>query len=147
MTRLLRHILIASAATIACAVSAWAQTPARASETSAPKGTSPYPIAIIRALDKITARTTTIEAVVGQPVQFRTLEITANYCRKRPAEEEQETFVHLHIWDTPPTGERRQVFKGWMLGSGPALNPMEHSVYDVWVLDCRRKPSEPQTTN
>lgn len=145
MTRLLRHILLASAATVACALSAWAQSPVRAAET--PKGASPYPIAVVRALDKITARTTTIEVMVGQPVKFRTLEITANYCRKRPAEEEPETFIHLHIWDTPPTGDRRQVFKGWMLGSGPALNPMEHSVYDVWVLDCRRKPTEPRTTN
>ena len=28
------------------------------------------------------------------------------------------------------------LFSGWMLASSPALNALEHPVYDVWVLDC-----------
>jgi hypothetical protein len=33
-------------------------------------------------------------------------------------------------------GEPQRIFSGWMFGSSPALNPLEHPVYDVWVLDC-----------
>ncbi len=35
------------------------------------------------------------------------------------------------------------LFSGWMFASSPALNPLEHSVYDVWVIDCKMvDPSE-----
>jgi hypothetical protein len=29
------------------------------------------------------------------------------------------------------------VFSGWMFASSPALNALEHPVYDVWVIDCK----------
>jgi hypothetical protein len=30
-----------------------------------------------------------------------------------------------------------RIFSGWMFASSPALNSMEHPVYDVWVIDCK----------
>lgn len=30
-----------------------------------------------------------------------------------------------------------RIFSGWMFASSPALNPLEHAVYDVWVIDCK----------
>lgn len=35
-----------------------------------------------------------------------------------------------------PQAEGVNVFRGWMFASSPALNPLEHPVYDVWVIDC-----------
>ena len=29
------------------------------------------------------------------------------------------------------------IFSGWMFASSPALNPLDHPVYDVWVIDCK----------
>jgi len=29
------------------------------------------------------------------------------------------------------------IFSGWMFASTPALNGLEHPVYDVWVIDCK----------
>lgn len=29
------------------------------------------------------------------------------------------------------------LFSGWMFASSPALNALEHPVYDVWVIDCK----------
>lgn len=29
------------------------------------------------------------------------------------------------------------IFSGWMFASSPALNALEHAVYDVWVIDCK----------
>lgn len=40
-----------------------------------------------------------------------------------------------------PGGER--VFTGWMFASNPALNPLAHPVYDVWVIDCASRVVEP----
>ena len=35
-----------------------------------------------------------------------------------------------------PQADGINIFRGWMFASSPALNPLEHPVYDVWVIDC-----------
>ncbi len=102
-------------------------------------------IVVIRALDKITARITEIEARVGEEVQFGTLALTAKYCRTRPPIEPPETFAYLEINDVMHSGEKKRVFSGWMVASSPALNALEHPVYDVWVINC--KMSEPDAVS
>lgn len=94
-------------------------------------------ITLMRGLDKITARVTPLEVPAGEEVRFGTLAITARTCRTRPPEETPETFAYIDIIDIKNGGERASVFSGWMLASSPALNPLEHPVYDVWVIDCK----------
>lgn len=174
----------------------------------------------LRALDKITARYTDIEAPIGETVKFGSLEILPRYCDKRPPEEFPETTAFLEIYDRSrdnaeptykdpklaaemaaaeaakkeaaenlkeatssdnysveasvpksefsldagapdddaPTDERLsapapaettqpsrpvdpdRIFEGWMFASTPALNALEHPVYDVWVIDCKTVP-------
>jgi hypothetical protein len=31
----------------------------------------------------------------------------------------------------------RQVYKGWMYASSPGLNPLQHPVYDAWLIACK----------
>jgi len=109
--------------------------------------------AVLRGLDKVTARITTFEAPVGHEVGFGTLRIVVRTCRKRPPEETPEVAVFLEIRELPP-GENQatQLFTGWMFASSPALSALEHPVYDVWVIDCStssgdgvRPPSEKST--
>lgn len=38
-----------------------------------------------------------------------------------------------------PQAEGINIFRGWMFASSPALNPLEHPVYDVWVIDCNTR--------
>ena len=96
-----------------------------------------FDTAVIQALDKVTARVTTLEAPIGRVVTFGTLEIIARHCDKRPPEETPESAAFLDIWDTRPDQPSESVFRGWMFASSPALNAMEHPVFDVWVLDCK----------
>ncbi len=93
--------------------------------------------AVVGALDKITARITRLELPANQRVQFGTLWITAKACYKRPPEETPETYIYLVIDDVLADGTKVQVFQGWMLASSPALNTLEHAVYDAWAIDCR----------
>jgi hypothetical protein len=95
-------------------------------------------VAVLQGLDKITARVSKFEAPIDQPVRFGSLAITVRDCRKRPPEEPPESAAFLKI-DEVRTGENTlvPVFSGWMFASSPALSPLEHPVYDVWVLDCR----------
>lgn len=95
-------------------------------------------IAVLGGLDKITARVATIEAPVGRPVRFGTLEIIARSCKERRPEENPESAAFLDIWELKPNQPAHSLFRGWMFASSPALSAMEHAVYDIWVLDCRR---------
>jgi len=38
-----------------------------------------------------------------------------------------------------PKAEGVNIFRGWMFASSPALNALEHPVYDVWVIDCKTR--------
>lgn len=94
-------------------------------------------IAVLQGLDKVTAHVSTIEALVGRPVHFGSLEIVARACRKRPPEEPPESAAFLEIRDIKPGEAPVQVFSGWMFASSPALSALEHPVYDVRVVDCK----------
>lgn len=95
------------------------------------------PIAVLRALDKVTARVSTIQAPVGREIRFGTLRILVRTCQKRPPEEPPETTMFLEILDLRPRGIPQRVFTGWMFASSPALSAMEHPTYDVWPIDCK----------
>ncbi|MEE2692860.1 MAG: DUF2155 domain-containing protein [Pseudomonadota bacterium] len=53
----------------------------------------------LRALDKITARYTDIEAPIGEVAHFNSLDILPRFCDKRPPEEFPETTAFLEIFD------------------------------------------------
>ena len=97
--------------------------------------------ALLRGLDKVTAETRDFVAPVGEDVRFFALTVSVKRCAKRPPEEPPETIVGMEIYDRQTDGQGNEtqperIFAGWMFGSSPALNPLEHGVYDVWVLDC-----------
>ncbi len=86
------------------------ETPELSSESSS--------VAILRGLDKVTARTRDFESPIGEIVEFGTLEITVQYCRKRPPEETPEIFAFLEVDDQRTDGsgiqvEGEQIFSGW----------------------------------
>ena len=97
--------------------------------------------AVLRGLDKVTAQTRDFEAAVGEDVGFFALTLSVKRCAKRPPEMAPETIVGMEIRDRQTDGRGNEtdaslIYSGWMFGSSPGLNPLEHPVYDVWVLDC-----------
>jgi hypothetical protein len=94
-------------------------------------------VVVLQGLDKVTARTDTFEVPVGSAHRFGTLEITVHHCWKAPPEEPPENKAFLEIVDIRPDRAPKTVFTGWMFSSSPALNALEHPVYDVWVETCR----------
>ena len=101
---------------------------------------------MLRGLDKITARITTFDAPIDEPVRFGALEIVARDCTKRPPEEPPEVTVFLEIAEIgQPGGERTPLFAGWMFASSPAISALEHPVYDVWAIDCKIASAEGST--
>ena len=58
--------------------------------------------ATLRALDKITGRSTDIEVFVGQPVVFGSLRVELEVCYQTPPEEAPESAAFLKIFSTQP---------------------------------------------
>ena len=115
--------------------------------TAAVARADPYQIAVLQALDKVSARVSVLEVPVGKTVAFGTLEITARACDKRPPEETPESAAFLEIVEKRPGEVSATPFIGWMFASSPALSAMEHPVYDVWVLDCKNASSSASGTS
>jgi hypothetical protein len=93
------------------------------------------PVAVLQALDKVTARIKRLTIHVGQTGKFGTLSILVDACRKAPPEDPPESAAFLKITDgksDPPA----TAFSGWMFASSPALSAMDHPVYDISVVDC-----------
>jgi hypothetical protein len=114
----------------------------------APARADVYPVTVLRALDKVTARVSTLYAPVGETVRFGSLSITSRVCDKRPPEEPPESAAFLSIVESRPDRPPSVVFSGWMFASSPGLSPLQHPVYDLWVLDCLPSlPSAPANTS
>jgi hypothetical protein len=107
-----------------------------------------YPTVVLRTLDKSTARTDTIEVNIGETVEFGSLFIKVQSCRKSEPLDKPESASFLQIWEVPVNSDKSEwVFSGWMFASSPALSAMDHSVYDVWVLDCKGRQEDAPVTN
>ena len=102
----------------------------------------PEPIAVLQGLDKISARTSQIEAPVGGSIKFGTLSIVVRDCEQSPPEDPPENAAFVQIYETPPGEDTKRLFSGWMFSSSPALSELEHPVYDVTLLACKA-PSTP----
>lgn len=102
---------------------------------------------LMRGLDKITGRPTNIAAPIGKPVHFATLTITARYCYSTPPSETPETTAFVQIEDHRPDQPAKRVFSGWLYGSSPGLNGVEHPLYDVWVISCNNAPAQAVASN
>jgi hypothetical protein len=125
-----------------------APAPPPDSEAPKPPATPPrrarYDVAVLEALDKVTAESMRFEAHVGQPVRYKTLIFTVKACERSASDETvQDSIAYVTIDSQPrvaPGGAAlapRQVFKGWMYASSPGLHPLEHPVYDAWLISCR----------
>lgn len=111
-----------------------------------------YDVAVIEALDKVTAESLRFEAAVGRPVRYKSLVFTVKACeRSAPDEAVDDSIAYLTVDSQPrpqagkPALAARQAFKGWMYASSPGLHPLEHPVYDAWLITCRAAapPSSP----
>jgi len=104
------------------------------------------PIAVLRALDKVTARVEEIDVQTEKPYKFGTIFITVHSCRVSPPEEQPEAAAFLEVSEFKTGENETTVFKGWMFASSPALSAMEHPVYDLWVMGCKDgAQTQPQT--
>lgn len=122
--------------------------------------------ATLRALDKITGRSTDIDVKVGEPIVFGSLKVELKACYQRPPDMPPESAAFLSVHSTQAVqvdsmneavslqnietvgDDNRQLFSGWMWASSPGLSALEHPVYDIWVIRCTAQvPFEPEISS
>ncbi len=118
--------------------------PAKLVEPVVPNRRQRRRVAIVEAIDKVTARSMRFEVEVGgRPVRFnKQLVFTARACEiSAPEELVEDSVAYLEVSVEPRANARnvetRQVFKGWMFASTPAVSGLEHPIYDAWVVGCK----------
>ena len=111
--------------------------------TPAPAATVSNPVAAFTGLDKITGRITTFDVYMNETVQFGALQVTPRVCYTRPATEIQRTSVFVEVDQVSLQGTVKRIFTGWMFADAPALNAVDHPVYDVWLTDCKQATDVP----
>ena len=101
------------------------------------------PIAVFSGLDKITGATITFEIGIGQEKQFGGLLVKPDICFTREITEEPQTASFVEVIEVQLDNSRKKIFSGWMFAESPALNAVEHPVYDVWLVGCRDPNAPP----
>ena len=96
-----------------------------------------HPTAVFAGLDKITGRIISFEVAVDETVQFGSLQVTARVCYTRPATEAPQTTTFVEVDEAAANKEYKPIFGGWMYAASPGLHGIEHSVYDIWLTDCK----------
>ena len=101
------------------------------------------PVATFAGLDKITGRITRFDVYIDETVLFGALEITPRACYNRPPTEAQRVSAFLEVDQRSLTGTSKRIFTGWMFADSPALNAVDHAVYDVWLIECKTSSDVP----
>ncbi|WP_375451060.1 DUF2155 domain-containing protein [uncultured Devosia sp.] len=101
------------------------------------------PIATFAGLDKITGRITRFDVYIDETVLFGALEVTPRACYSRPPTETQRISAFLEVDQRSLQGNSKRIFTGWMFADSPALNAVDHAVYDVWLIECKTSSAVP----
>ena len=101
-------------------------------------------IAGMQAMDKNTGMVRVIDLPVNSEVKYGSFSIVVRSCKTRPPEETPENFAFVDIVDDYKGKNPVNIFRGWMISSSPSLNPVEHPIYDIWLLNCENDKIDPR---
>lgn len=122
------------------------QAAASSSQTPyVPKKRPRFGVAIIEALDKISSESVRFEAPIGQPVRYKGLIYLVKACETAADDEPMsDAMAWMTVRTSPVTASNgtasksKEIFHGWTYASSPGLNPLQHPIYDAWVVGCRK---------
>ena len=91
----------------------------------------------LTALDKITAKTSSIKLAVGEKKNFGPLEIIALKCQLTENSDFLDTVAYLQVKDLSiKDNDQVFLFNGWTFASSPTLQSIDHPIYDLWITSC-----------
>ena len=89
-------------------------------------------------LDKITAKTSEITVNLGETKKFGPLEIKVLKCGKVISENiDNDNVAYLQVKDLSVNrNEKVFIFNGWTFSSDSTINPFDHAIYDLQLINC-----------
>ena len=91
----------------------------------------------LTALDKITAKTSSIRLAIGDKKFFGSLEIKAFKCQLSEGSGPSDTVAYIQVKDLSAKDNNQVfLFNGWTFVPSPTLRSIDHPVYDLWVTSC-----------
>ena len=91
----------------------------------------------LTALDKITAKTSSIKLAIGDKKIFGSLEIQALKCQLSESSDISDAVAYIQVKDLSAKDNNQVfLFNGWTFASSPTLQSIDHPIYDLWITSC-----------
>ncbi|HGG04873.1 MAG TPA: DUF2155 domain-containing protein [Aliiroseovarius sp.] len=89
--------------------------------------------AMLRGLDKVTGKPTDLPLKSGETIAYGWLQVTLGECRYPSGNPSGDAYAWIVVRER---NNEVPIFEGWMIASSPALDALDHSRFDVWVIRC-----------
>ena len=91
----------------------------------------------IKILDKVSSKNSLLKIKIGEEKKFKNLTIKPLRCKNSEFDDSPEITAYLQVKDlTNKNKDEVFVFNGWTFSSSPTINPFDHPVYDIWLINC-----------
>ena len=91
----------------------------------------------VKILDKVSSKNSQLKIGIGDEVKFKNLTIKPLRCKNSKFDDTPEITAYLQVKDLTNKGNDEVfVFNGWTFSSSPTINPFDHPVYDIWLINC-----------
>ena len=91
----------------------------------------------LKVLDKISSKNTLLKLKNNDEIRHKDLLIKSIKCKNSEFDDNPEITAYLQVKDLTKKGRDDVfVFNGWMFSSSPSINPFDHPVYDIWLVNC-----------
>lgn len=97
-----------------------------------------YNKAVLQILNKTTAKSSVVEVAVGNSIDVGQLNIKVGKCWQAPLDQKPDSRILLEISEKKSDNEITRIFFGWMISSSPSISSLEHPIYDVTALNCKK---------
>ena len=100
-------------------------------------GSNSGKIVVIKILDKVNSKNSTLKINIGEEVKFNNLLIRPMKCRNSEFDDDPEITAYLQVTDlTLIDKDKVFIFNDWTFSSSPSLKPFDHPIYDIWLTKC-----------
>ncbi len=105
--------------------------------------------ASIQILDKTTAKSIDADIRVGEAFVFGNIKIKVLKCWQAPLDQEPDSRILIEVFEkrqilgkkaakNEKDEKENRIFFGWMIASSPSVSSLEHPVYDIVALNCKK---------
>ena len=91
--------------------------------------------ATLKLLDKTSNKVLEKNVKVNSSISLGSLVIKIYSCYSSPPDEVPENYILLEVIDKL-NDEKEYIYRGWMISSSPDITPLEHPIYDLWLVGC-----------